>query len=286
MSQKQQRKILHLTDVHFDHCNYETIKQLALECVAKKPLAIVLTGDISNANDISDHLRWFCSHLGKLCVYIVLGNHDFYSGSIRDVRETVTNLASKEQLANLVYLFTCENPIRELTEDTAIVGADGFYDGGTIEDYSRRGVVEMNDYTLIRELSVAYSKWRWHEEEYMFNILQGLSKESARHIEKHLRVALLDSKYKKVVVATHVAPWAKNSVYKGKVSDWQWLPCFHSRNMGDAIISVVKDFPEKEVIVLCGHSHGHAVYKPLPNITSYTGEAEYKYPRISNIITI
>ena len=51
--------------------------------------AFAITGDIGEAHDVTDHLR-AVAELGP--VYFVLGNHDFYRGTIAGVRADVREL--------------------------------------------------------------------------------------------------------------------------------------------------------------------------------------------------
>ncbi len=51
-------------------------------------------------------------------------------------------------------------------------------------------------------------------------------------------------------------------------------------------MNILRKFPEKEVIILCGHTHGEGMYKPADNITVITSPAEYGEPQVAGVIEI
>jgi len=83
--------ILHLTDFHFNglvqSAYFEQVVELALEM---RPDLIALTGDFV---DGAEHIDSLPAALGKLHaphgVYFVLGNHDFFSGEVPRLRQTL-----------------------------------------------------------------------------------------------------------------------------------------------------------------------------------------------------
>jgi predicted MPP superfamily phosphohydrolase len=62
-----------------------------------------ITGDIGEARSIERYLRLLESSLQRP-IYFVLGNHDFYHGSIVLVRERVRNLCKTSANVGLNYL--------------------------------------------------------------------------------------------------------------------------------------------------------------------------------------
>jgi hypothetical protein len=63
------------------------------------------------------------------------------------------------------------------------------------------------------------------------------------------------------------------------------MPHFSSRQIGEAILDVMKNYQDqsKELVILCGHNHTRAEYRPLKNVTCITGQAEYYKPQIADI---
>ena len=79
-------------------------------------------------------------------IYFVLGNHDFYRGSVAGTRSAVAEIVHGSQ--NLVYL--TQAGVVELTPHTALVGHDGWADG-RLGDLDGSDVI-LNDFLLIDEL--------------------------------------------------------------------------------------------------------------------------------------
>jgi hypothetical protein len=104
----------------------------------------VITGDISEAKTIEQDLAAIESRL-SFPIYFVLGNHDFYNGSIAAVRKVVAGLCRRSR--RLHYL--SDEGVIPLNETTALVGHDGWADG-RLGDYAG-STVELTDYTVIEE---------------------------------------------------------------------------------------------------------------------------------------
>ena len=83
------------TDVHLDHLNDDRRKivEFAESLVAQGPTGILLTGDISVANQLVLHLSAIESVV-KRPVYFVLGNHDYYGSSTEQVRRAMRELGT------------------------------------------------------------------------------------------------------------------------------------------------------------------------------------------------
>ena len=82
--------------------------------------AVVLTGDIAESKSLERASRGFAEGLDKP-VYFVLGNHDYYSGSIEGTRTVARRLGG-----NLRWLHSAG--IVQLSQETALVGHEGWYD--------------------------------------------------------------------------------------------------------------------------------------------------------------
>ena len=201
-------------------------------------------------------------------VYFVLGNHDYYLGSIVEVRRRVEVLCG--QRANLTYLTS--GGIVELTPRVGLIGHDGWADG-RVGDYER-SMVMMNDYLLIDELKSFTKKERLAE-------LHALGDEAAGHLRRLLPEAL--GRYEEVVLLTHVPPLREACWHEGQTSDDEWAPHFVCQAVGDALLEIMPDHPDRSLMVLCGHTHGRSETRPLPNLKIQTGAAEYGAPDIEHI---
>lgn len=270
--------LVYLSDIHLnflsDTDNRVILNHVVANCAPGD--TVVITGDIAEAPTVVDFMTTWKTRLEAKDIKLrfVLGNHDYYHGSVDQLRADMKQVLPENWLGN------CD--VVELSEKTALVGHDGWYDG-LYADYLKSRL-DMSDYYLIKEISgFAYNRPQRHK------ILQRLATEAATHILTCGRKALED-KYEKVFIATHVPPWKEASWFKGKPSDNDWLPHFSSKIMGDAIILLGKQFPNKKITVLCGHTHvgesNNHICNPLPNIECHTAAAEYRYPKISDIFTI
>lgn len=274
-------RLIWTTDIHLNFLNPAQIHRFCKELLLAKPDLIVATGDLSEAPHLSNHLLQLDNHLGEVPFFFVCGNHDYYKSSIFELREGLRTGYTYPEASKVLGQFTKgtwwlgSSGYIPLTQKTALVGHDGWYDG-LYADYFK-SQVNMSDYYVIRELTGGpFSR---------LAKIQELATISADYIEAEMRKAFADG-FETVYVATHVPPYRENAVYRGKISDDHWMPHFSSKIMGDRLIKVMKEFPDKTCVTLCGHSHGAALHRPLPNLECRTGEAEYRYPAINDIFIV
>ncbi len=260
-----------LTDIHLNFLPYERVDAFLNSVQRAEPDGVVITGDISEAHDLAAMLVHIDDALARP-LYVVLGNHDFYHGSIHAVRDTVAGLAGVRP--NLHYL-TIEQAPFELTAHTAIIGDDGWADA-RLGDYERSQVM-MHDYRLIAELAGLNKLERW-------SMLQLLGDAAADHIRNVLPAAL--DRYEQVILATHVPPLREACWHEGNISDDEWAPHFTCKAMGDAILQIARDYPQRQITVLCGHTHSPGECRPLPNVRILTGGAKYGHPAIQQVLEV
>ncbi len=278
----QEYKLLWTTDIHLNFVHEKRIEAFCNRILRQEPDGVVITGDISEAPFLFDHLSILDMKLKHIPIFFVCGNHDYYHGSIATLRERLAEFFSYNEGQKLAgdpkLAWLGSSGVVPLSERTALIGADGWYDGIYANWLNSR--VELNDYLLISEFVFHY-----HDRQTLLDTLRDVSKKSADYVEKNLKEAL-ENGYEEVVVATHVPPWRENATYNGKISDDQFMPHFSSAYMGDAITKVASQYPNQSVTVLCGHSHGKAHHKPLENVNAYTGEARYKHPSIAGVFNL
>lgn len=252
------------TDVHLNFLSPEQIDRFCQALIADRPQAILLSGDISEAPSLERHLAKLAELVARP-IYFVLGNHDFYRGGIERVRAGMTALG--ERLTTLHYL--TRQVFLPLDSRTAIVGHDGWADGraGNWEGSE----VMLNDYLLIDELITADKEDRRAR-------LQRLGDEAAAHLSRVLPLAL--ERFERVIVLTHVPPFARACWHQGRVSDPDWLPHFTCVATGEVIEQAARAHPERQLVVLCGHTHSAGVARILPNLVVHTGGADYGAPTV------
>lgn len=267
------KKMIWCSDIHLDHCYDKKYLNDFFEGINyKKPDYLVISGDISQDNSC-EMIYHDMSQRIDCEILFVLGNHDYYHGSFSETNKKIFEICENNK--NLIWLD--KKSIIELTNNTCIVGHIGWADGRS-GDYDKSDI-ELNDYYLISEFK-GLNKTRRLE------LMQAKSDESVEYIKKYLPVAL--EKYNHVYLVTHAPPYKEACYYQGNMSNDDWLPHFTNFALGQVINEIYKEFEEKKLTVLCGHSHGEASYKPnnTNNFVVYAPEIEYGAPKIASVFEI
>lgn len=276
------KRLAWITDVHLNFLDDEAFS-LFVESLDRVPFdALAISGDIAESPNVVQYLRRLDLALGRP-IYFVLGNHDYYRGSIAVTREDVARLVDRSP--NLAYLNGSE--CVELTPSVGIVGHDGWGDA-RLGNYLHTPVL-LNDFFYIQELSV----WRrgpgdprlelcGEDRVLLLEILNRLGDETAEHFARVLPVAL--QRYPTVVAVTHVPPFAEACWHRGRPSDADWLPFFTCKAAGDAMRDVMRRWPDRQLLVLCGHTHGGGEVAITSNIRVLTGAAEYSAPALQRVL--
>lgn len=266
-----------LTDIHLNFLDGIQRRQF-LESVGDRADAVAISGDIGESHDIATYLREMDELIEKP-VYFVLGNHDFYRGSVSETRLRVAEIARESQ--HLAYLTA--GGVVELTPKTAIIGHDGWADT-RLGDYENTEVI-LNDHLLISEMSQWCDDVTYRvDKDGLRETLFALADEAARHLEMTLDEAA--GNYERVFAVTHVPPYREAAWYQGRTSDDDYLPYFASKAVGEVLIKVMKSHPQSKLTVLCGHTHGGGEARILDNLHVLTGEARYKEPMIQRVLEI
>lgn len=275
-------RLLWCTDIHLDFALDAQRLAFYEQVDGANADLVVVTGDIANGTT-TKYLTEMADAI-RASVTFVLGNHDFYGGApIAQVRAH----AGKRFHARCDYLSAA--PPIALNEHFALVGVDGWIDG-RFGDWNKSDVW-LSDYTDIADLrdvqtgpvlgpnlALALRKLL------LLKKLQDLAQDEADALARKLREA--QKTHANIVVATHVPPFVEASWYNKRPSDWNYLPHFTSKVVGDAIVQFVEEFPNVRVLVLCGHTHGEGVGQPHPRITTWTGHAEYRFPEVQTVLEI
>ncbi|MBZ0278255.1 MAG: metallophosphoesterase [Anaerolineae bacterium] len=259
-----------LTDIHLNflppvpmHRFFSMLKESAAD-------AFLITGDLGEAPVVSWYLKQFENKLQKK-VYFVLGNHDFYGGSIAGVRGVVGKQAGESRWLSWLN----EAGIVRLADGVGLIGHDGWADGrsGNYAD----STVEMTDYYEIEDFDGLNKDRRLAR-------LNQLGDETAAYFRQWLPKAL--ATYQHVYVATHVPPFRDACWHQGQISNDDFLPHFCCQAAGEALTEVMREHPDRQITVLCGHTHGQGEAQILPNLRVLTGGADYGTPQIQQIFEI
>ena len=263
-------RIAWITDPHLNHCSLSSWEQLIGQLNDCQCDAIIITGDISEGDDVVFQLLRL-SDAVTAPIHFVLGNHDFYQSSIDRTRAEVGTAV--EKYSRLHYLR--DEQVIELTPTLALVGEDGWGDA-TEGDYER-SIVLLNDFRLIEDFRIRHrSQWR--------SKLESLGRDAAIRLQNKLEQAC--AQYSSVLVATHVPPFREACWYEGRTTDDHWAPFFVCGQVGRVLLDEGKRNPLSRIEVFCGHTHHGGVAVLAPNLTVITGGAVYGRPEITKVIDV
>jgi Icc-related predicted phosphoesterase len=232
--------------------------------------ALLIGGDLGEADSVASFLAEL-EHALTLPLYFVLGNHDFYRGSIREVRRAI---AAQAGASSRLHWLPASGVV-QLTADTALVGHDSWADG-RVGDFFRSEIM-LNDYVLIDEL-------RTPDKQQRFARLNALGDEAAAFFDQHVPQALKRCRH--VVILTHVPPFRDACWHEGKISDSDYLPHFACQVVGDHLAAIMRNHPGHKMTVLCGHTHSSGTAQILDNLVVLTGGAQYGHPALQQILEV
>jgi predicted MPP superfamily phosphohydrolase len=258
-----------MSDLHLNFCSKKQIEKF-FERVKDSADAMIISGDIGEAPSVVSYLRWMEDVIQKP-IYFVLGNHDFYHGSMLDVQRRIDKLV-REDSKYLHYLTAGETI--ELTPETTLVGHDGWGDGRN-GDYDHSEVV-LNDWFYIGELV------GWSQNDLKKRLL-ALGDRSAFYL--HQKLASITAS--NVIVVTHVPPFPETCFWRGAPTNKDFLPFYTNKAVGEVLKQAAQrtwhgdplDADDLPIMytVLCGHTHGAAQLQ-LGNLTVKVMGTDYGSP--------
>ena len=281
------KKFVWCTDIHLDFVdNPESPgwieKNFAQPIADQQPDGVFITGDISLASDIVRHLKILHGVI-KRPIYYVCGNHDFYDGSIRGVREQLSQLARE----NDAIKYMSASPFISLTKSTALVGHDGWYDAYH-GDFSRSNVV-MSDWFKIHDfVNAGVLTTGMYGPRPNFSVAAGLARSIASEAAEHVldNASKAAKSHGTVIILTHVPPFPEAHTHDGKGASMSALPWYTSRLMGNCLQQVAQENPGTRFEVFCGHTHGSCDVQISHNLFCHVGGAEYGSPRWQGLVQV
>ncbi len=287
---------LWLTDIHLNFIETGRLARFLDSLDACGADWIWIGGDIAEADSIGRYLSQMRDKVTPP-VFFVLGNHDFYKGSILEVRKEIGTLCKQD--SNLCWL--PDSGITELSSRAALIGHDSWADG-RYGDYWNSDLM-LTDYFIIQEFNpwMVESKHRvvtFDEGTKRFmeifageeakrrrlETMQALADEAVEHVERYLPQAL--ERFEHVYFLTHVPPFKEACWHRGRMSDDNGLPHFASQAVGNALRRIMEQYPQRRLTVLCGHTHSGAHAQIQDNLIVYAGHASYGMPDIQIIFDV
>jgi hypothetical protein len=257
-------KVGWLCDIHLNFLDigrrvafYEQLRAVGAD-------AFLVGGDIAEAPGLSSYLEELAVGLG-VPVYFVLGNHDFYRGSIARTREKAQKLSV--DIPNLHWLPAAG--LVPLSDECGLVGHGCWGDGRLGDFWGSR--VQLNDFRLIKELRGFGAAER-------LALLHHLGDESASFLRGTLVEAF--ARYEKVICVTHVPPLLETSWCGRDQSDAEFLPFFACQAAGEVVNEIAAARPDRHLTVLAGHTHMAASKLVRPNLELHIGAATYGEPAL------
>ena len=259
-----------MTDIHLNFLSPSELSRFSGALADSSADAFVITGDIAEAHNVERLLGVLAQGVERP-VYFVLGNHDYYRGSINEVRGRMRALSEGDPYLR----WLPSSGVVALGVGAALIGHGGWGDG-RIGDFGA-SPIDLNDYHIIRELSGL-------PRGLLLERLNELGDEAALHLSELLHEALDHAE--RVVLATHVPPWRQACWHQGKLSDDDWAPHFTCKAVGDVLVKIMSAHPEQQLTVLCGHTHSPGEADILPNVRVYTGGAMYGAPKLQRVLEL
>jgi 3',5'-cyclic-AMP phosphodiesterase len=264
------KRIAWLTDIHLEFVSIEAALDFIDQIAASSLDVVLIGGDTGTVRNLGFFLRAFNERIGRP-IFFVLGNHDFYHGSLEQIHTLAEEISESSQW--LRWLTT--QGIVEITNSTCLLGHDSWADGRLGNGSNSQ--VELNDYSLIKEFVGLPRQERYRK-------MGDLGDIAAKHIRLWLPLAC--ASYQNILLLTHVPPFREACWHEGSISDDEFLPHFTCKTAGDTLRAIMHQNPNADLTVLCGHTHGHGEVDILPNLHVKTGGAEYGQPKIQEMMII
>ena len=263
-------KIAWLSDIHLDHLSNEKFVAFIDDLVQLEVEGYFISGDISHAlfhETVFNVLEKFL----RVPFYFILGNHDYYHSSFEKVHERILSLTEDSD----TLFWMNDSGIIELSKSSCLIGHDGWYDA-RYGDYWNTNFF-LSDFLLIENLVAL-------EKDELYNELNAIGDQTANYFRMILPEALKN--YQTVYLLTHVSPFEETAFYKDETSDKYSLPFFANKALGDYLLEIMSQNKDKELVVLCGHTHTSGEKSVLPNLHVKVAPAEYGKPEVFKILEI
>lgn len=258
------------SDLHFDVCNYQSVMDF-IETIPDGS-NFIITGDISSGHKTVVELNKLSRQKANANFYFVLGNHDYYNEYINAMRGYVSDVSSR--FLNLNYLPSTE-PIEIIIDDRkwCLLGVDGWGDGkaGNFMANPRA----LRDYQSIHDFQNM-------DNDLLQNFLGKLGREEEWKLRNKLENSLTIAS-DNILIATHVPPFEQAHMYGGEIASDRYLPHFVCVQTGVALRQFANLYPNKNIHVICGHTHEGCNVSITDNLHVHVAQCEYGKPSYTDL---
>jgi len=237
-------RALWLSDLHLDKASNPQIDHLLAHISATSADCFFVTGDISKARSLTDHLRLLATACRPRPIFFVTGNHDYYGGFFAHVDAGIGSLCGAVE--NLHFLNGQQ--IIPLNRHTCLIGDRGWPDART--GYGIHSCLRSPDHSAIND-------FRGFTRQQSMIRMQELGRESANRIRKVLPLAL--TRFRHAILLTHTPPFPEAVRYNDAPCGPLHLPHYVNLSAGLAIRGIAKAFPSCRITILAGHSHSSSI---------------------------
>lgn len=259
------------TDLHLDLAESQVILDWVESAKEEKSEALFICGDITEDGTTLERIVALQDEIARP-LFFILGNHDFYGGSIREIRESISRGVCTHP--QITYLTAEKEPI-SLGEGVVLIGDDGLADGRAGDFLSSS--VKLRDYEEIAELSSLDKKQRLAR-------LTEFGMAARERLRGKLHAACRQARH--VILLLHAPPFVEASLYDNQSADANWAPHFTSHLIGELILEVLPHYPQTSLLVLAGHTHHSARFSPLSNVEVIVGGATYGRPSLQKPLVL
>jgi hypothetical protein len=155
-----------------------------------------------------------------------------------------------------------------LDAGTALVGVDGWADGRHGDPLATRFV--LNDDRLIGEIAAQPARPA------RLAVKRALADADGSRLRVLLDRAVTTART--IVIATHVPPFVAALPRSGPLAQPGWPPLLVCGATGSVIRAAASDYPERQFVVLCGHTHAAMDVRSTANLRCVVAGARYGAP--------
>jgi 3',5'-cyclic-AMP phosphodiesterase len=254
------RRLVWTSDIHLDRMEAGEFSEFKEHLRELSADGFILAGDIAESDSVIGFLKEF-RELLACPIYFVLGNHDFWGARFAETRAAMREFVDGQ--AGLHWL--SESGVIALDETTALIGHEGWADGGYAL-VPAAGTVPQ-DFRRIEDLK------ELRRDEFQ-SALGKLGEEAAENLGKKLREAV--ERYRRVYLVTHVPPFKEASLDRARrICDDDRLPFYSCKAVGDVLLEIMSRNPGCRLTVLSGHTHEKCEMEILPNLEIKILDAGY-----------